>query len=400
MINDTDVVNIIKEKFYQNDDSADIPMLKHGSFKATLSPDGIYVSNLKSMPFLPWAVFTEAISLLKRKGGRAQKGNAMVNKLGEDGLSLDSVEGYIANNVYGKQVGETVFRRITPIACILVWAGICSNEPGKLVLSNPQIQGEQIIAEKDYVKLQGDRNIAKKDRVKIKLYDLAFICYLYGTYNFDESYLAFLKATSNSPDLNLAEHRKALLVWLNQWGCRQFALDCHELASDEILSWYSEFSNYLPQKEKHLWELTEDDFEKIGIAFNALVNKTASYKTRSNESIRVTVGSTGAAKTLYAIRPNSLAPWDDPIRTNLLERCDINPYISYLKIIKADLLDLERECLRQGFTLLDLPRMMGRPLSTPPVLIDEYYWVTITRKCKSPDLDTLKTWVKWAEDRG
>ena len=92
------------------------------------------MDNLGSQPFLPWAVFVEAFKLMKGMGGRAMKGDAMQHRLGTQGLPIDSVEGHIANRVYGKQTGESVFRRITPIACILIWAGICANEQGYLVL--------------------------------------------------------------------------------------------------------------------------------------------------------------------------------------------------------------------------------------------------------------------------
>lgn len=55
-------------------------------------------------------------------------------KLGDPGLPLSSIEGHVAHTVYGKQVGESVFRRITPIACILIWTGICKAAPGELIL--------------------------------------------------------------------------------------------------------------------------------------------------------------------------------------------------------------------------------------------------------------------------
>jgi hypothetical protein len=57
-------------------------------------------------------------------------------KLGDDGLPMDSIEGHIAHVVYGKNPGDIIFRRIIPIACILVWAGICENGVGKLILTN------------------------------------------------------------------------------------------------------------------------------------------------------------------------------------------------------------------------------------------------------------------------
>jgi hypothetical protein len=58
----------------------------------------------------------------------------MNSRLGDEGLPLDSIEGHIAHVVYGKQIGDSVFRRISPIAAILVWAGICEDEPGELII--------------------------------------------------------------------------------------------------------------------------------------------------------------------------------------------------------------------------------------------------------------------------
>jgi hypothetical protein len=132
----SEVIGIIKRRFDKKGNPTQIPLLKGGkSFKAELSTDGIYVDNLGNQPFLPWVVFTETVSLLKRSGGRAVRGNAMMPKLGEQNLPITSVEGHIAHVIYGKQMGDSVFRRVTPIACILIWAKICRHEPSELVLS-------------------------------------------------------------------------------------------------------------------------------------------------------------------------------------------------------------------------------------------------------------------------
>lgn len=111
-----------------------IPLLRGGTFWAELTEGGIQVSNLHSQPLLPWAAFEETVRLLARKGRRAIRGNAMEGKLCEGALPLDSVEGRVAQAVYGKRPGESVLRRITPVACILIWAGICEAAPGALVL--------------------------------------------------------------------------------------------------------------------------------------------------------------------------------------------------------------------------------------------------------------------------
>ena len=113
-----------------------IPLQKEDTFSAVMVDGGVIVSNLGNQPFLPWEVFTETVSLLIREGGAAGKGNVMGHRLGSDELPMHSVEGHVAHTVYGKQKGDSVFRRVTPIANILVWSGICVSEPGKLSLSD------------------------------------------------------------------------------------------------------------------------------------------------------------------------------------------------------------------------------------------------------------------------
>ena len=129
-----EVVPTIKEKLIDLGGQASIPLLRRGSFRAKLVEGGIEVDNLGNQPFLPWCVFQEAVCVLIRKQGIAKRGDAMNARLGDEGLALDSVEGHIALVVYGKDIGDSVFRRITPIACILEWSGICKSEPGKLIL--------------------------------------------------------------------------------------------------------------------------------------------------------------------------------------------------------------------------------------------------------------------------
>jgi hypothetical protein len=125
---------VIRRRFAESRRTARIPLLKGGHFTAEITEDGIRVDNLGIQPLLPWAVFQEAMCVLMRNGGRADRGDAMGSKLGDEGLTVDSIEGHIALVIYNKRPGDTVFRRITPIACILVWAGICRTEPHQLVM--------------------------------------------------------------------------------------------------------------------------------------------------------------------------------------------------------------------------------------------------------------------------
>ncbi|WMJ81459.1 hypothetical protein RBU49_04175 [Clostridium sp. MB40-C1] len=137
IIYENSVIESIRARFQEKGSPSKIPLIKgNRCFSATMKNDGIYVDNLNTQPFLPWVVFVETVKLITIKGGKALKGDAMNSKLGSGNLLLDSIEGYIACSIYGKKINDSVFRRISPIAGILIWASICRNEPGYLVLND------------------------------------------------------------------------------------------------------------------------------------------------------------------------------------------------------------------------------------------------------------------------
>lgn len=95
---------------------------------------GVICDNLGSQPWIPIAVFDVVIQHLSQQANRsAIKGDAH-QRLGSPRLPLDSIEGRVALEYYGKQVGDSVFRRITPISRILAWAGVCVNGQGYMEL--------------------------------------------------------------------------------------------------------------------------------------------------------------------------------------------------------------------------------------------------------------------------
>ena len=87
--------------------------------------------------------------------------------------------------------------------------------------------------------------------------------------------------------------------------------------------------------------------------------------------VLVTYHDTGASKTLFALRPNVAAPWDEKIRVGLWSR-GIRSYQDFLGDVAEHLRSLAREA---GVEVRELPRLVGRPRSSPPKLIDEYNWV-------------------------
>ena len=96
---------------------------------------GVNVTNLGNNSYLPLEVFSATLSLLyESPDNTAAKGNAYV-RLGNPGLPINSIEGFVAHTVYGKQLGESVFCRIVPISSILHAAKVCTNNRGFLTLN-------------------------------------------------------------------------------------------------------------------------------------------------------------------------------------------------------------------------------------------------------------------------
>ena len=128
---------MIIKKFNGCNGYVEIPLMKKGeSFTAKIVKDGVEVNNLDTQPLLKWEVFEKTIELLEASGGKAIKGDAMSknSRLGEELLPINSVEGYIAYEVYKNSIGSSVFRRISPISAILAWVGLCENGRGYLKL--------------------------------------------------------------------------------------------------------------------------------------------------------------------------------------------------------------------------------------------------------------------------
>jgi hypothetical protein len=134
MIDGRTAVYMIRGKFKENLTSVKVPLQNGRSFSAYLVKEGLHVDSLGGQSLLTWEVFEETVNFLITKGGQAKRGDSMQARLGGDGLPLDSIEGHLANVIYGRQKGDSVFRRISPIAAILVWARVCYSEPGVLIL--------------------------------------------------------------------------------------------------------------------------------------------------------------------------------------------------------------------------------------------------------------------------
>jgi hypothetical protein len=70
-------------------------------------------------------------------------------------------------------------------------------------------------------------------------------------------------------------------------------------------------------------------------------------------------------------------------------------YCAYLQGVGEQLRALGSDGAKHGIALNDLPAAIGRPQSSLPKLIDEFNWVTISRKGASPSENELKRWAAW-----
>jgi len=182
------------------------------------------------------------------------------------------------------------------------------------------------------------------------------------------------------------------MEWLNNWGCRHLSKDQHDVASNSILNWYQVDGASLFTNEKPLWDLEDVELEIAARAYGSLKDKTGARRVRGGSKQEVHIGPTAASKILFAIRPKALMPWDEAMRISF--ECDGSPesYFKYLITIRNLTLHIGDLCRNKGFQIDDLPQKLERPNSTVLALVNEYIWVTETRKVELPSSETLTQW--------
>ena len=151
--------------------------------------------------------------------------------------------------------------------------------------------------------------------------------------------------------------------------------------------------------------------EEYAGVFDSLAKKVACYRDTgrsaaaatgaapgaapASNKVAVTFGPTAAAKILFVLRPKVFVAWDEPIRAGLHYDGSGRSYVGFLIRLREELLDLREQCRAFSFDLEDLPDAIGRPLSTPAQLLDEYYWATVTRGVVAPTRKQLARWLEW-----
>ena len=59
-------------------------------------------------------------------------------------------------------------------------------------------------------------------------------------------------------------------------------------------------------------------------------------------------------------------------------------YVKYIKWVNEEINGLIVQCKNNNFTIEELPEKINRPNFNIPKLIDEYNWITITRRITLP----------------
>jgi hypothetical protein len=185
-------------------------------------------------------------------------------------------------------------------------------------------------------------------------------------------------ATGGWVDPSLAAHREALLAWLRQWGCRHLRRADHVKSSRALLTWWRRHSTDMPARDVTLDRLDPAGIASAGRAHAALAGSRAARRRHGDGEVDVAFGDTAAAKAMFALRPRVFPPWDQPIRAAFgWNGRDATHYEAFLGMAKGALEGLAQ---RAGVPVDDLPKVLGRPASSPAKIVDEYLWITLTHR--------------------
>ena len=207
------------------------------------------------------------------------------------------------------------------------------------------------------------------------LKELKISSYLAKTISGDEK--SYLKITNTKLDLTKEADSATVLKFLNDWGCRQFKKDNHKDAAEDLKWWYRKNESSLPSFTQTLSEHSDNKIKSYSKIFDEL---QYSYASTDKRGIIKSVGPVGAAKILFALRKQAFPPWDNPIIESLGKSRSGDGYVSYLFYIKEKIAELKRECDRKGINVKIVPKLLERPHASLVKLVDEYLWLTITRK--------------------
>jgi hypothetical protein len=192
--------------------------------------------------------------------------------------------------------------------------------------------------------------------------------------NVDASWLNLVAATTPGIDLSRAEHRTLLLRWLNSWGCRLRYPRPGEPAPFDtgVTAWWRSWRAGLPAAS--LARLSDGAIDAAAAAYAALAAVAVTVGRP-----RRTLGPTAAAKALYALRPESIMPWDAAIAARLYRARDAAAFARHLRLGRDWASAVVAEA---GGDETAVPALVGRSTVSLAKILDEYLYVTITMSAR------------------
>lgn len=230
----------------------------------------------------------------------------------------------------------------------------------------------------------------------MRVFELAYCCRLFAeSAGADTSSERFAEATGGRVDLQDPVHRGLLLQWLREWGCRSLRREDDARTSEALGDWWETWRGALPPARTTLDALDDRALGAASEAYGDLAQRAGPRRQLQGRLLDVRFGATTAAKAMFALRPHAFVPWDDAIRRALGFGSDAD---SYRRALHRARTELDEAAHDAGVATEDLPRLIGRPHSTPPKLIDEHDWVRYTARHAPPAREEVKRWLDWLSD--
>ena len=142
----SDFEKTMLDKLARDGGKSQLTMINGGVMNLWLSDskNGIINSRYSSLNCefkILYAIYEKAVSL----GGEMYLGASAAQngqRIGSDGFPVETIDGFISIEFYGKSGGDKTLRRSTYYAAILDWAGFAINRRGGVITIKQEYMGE------------------------------------------------------------------------------------------------------------------------------------------------------------------------------------------------------------------------------------------------------------------
>jgi hypothetical protein len=164
--------------------------------------------------------------------------------------------------------------------------------------------------------------------------------------------------------------------WLNAWGCRiAYPKDPSDRLFDQAIGhWWAISLRHLPGPQDRLAELSDAQIEDEAAAYGDLFARPVALG-RTPGSLR-SLAPTAAAKTLWVIRPHGITAWDERIARRLHGGRSPDEFAAHQRLARS----CAQALLVEAGSEAALLEKLGRPDATVAKLLDEHWYVTVSRR--------------------